>query len=372
MEKQSYELVKTIEKEHTVYKVIYDSSQENLVYFFWQLKSRVKKILHAHPDIDIIHLNDGLMGYFGLWLQSYTKTPVVVTFHGLDIVFPNKLFQNKVVPKLRSYAGAISVSEATAQACIERQFPAEKVFVVPNGVDHDIASLPVNEKKVKVDFLNKFGIQLAERKVIVSIGRPVRRKGFSWFIEQVLPKLSDDVLFVMIGPRSKNKKQALWRSILPKSWVHEIDLFWGASSDEDTLNKLAKRPEFSKKLIQTGSIPYQEVMGLLSLADLFVMPNIKVPGDAEGFGLVALEASLRQTTVLASDLEGITEAIKNDKNGYLLPPGDEQAWANKIEELLSDSNKLAQKSKNFKAFTLHNFSWKKMANGYLKVFEQIL
>jgi hypothetical protein len=48
------------------------------------------------------------------------------------------------------------------------------------------------------------------------------------------------------------------------------------------------------------------------------MPNIRVPGDAEGFGLVALEAVVCGTAVLAADLEGITEAIQHGKNGLLV------------------------------------------------------
>ncbi len=372
MEKQSYELVCGVEPYHQVHKVLYDAHQENRVQFFFRLKKRVKKILRDHPDIDIIHLNDGLMGYFGLWLQKYTKIPVVLTFHGLDIVFPNKLFQKKIVPKYRKYAGFICVSEATAQACVERGFAADKIHVVPNGVDHDIADLNIDEADVSQRFYTQFGLHLHKKKVIISLGRPVKRKGFSWFLEQVMPKLSEDVLFIMVGPRSKQKSPPLWRKILPKTWVHEIDLFLGASNDEARIRTLLRQPDLKKQVIETGAIPYKDVMSLLSIADLFVMPNIKIEGDAEGFGLVALEASLRKTPVLASNMEGITEAIKHEKNGYLLPSGDAEIWIKKIEQLLSNPEDLAQTGGQFQTFTLDNFSWDKMAKGYVEVFQRIL
>jgi len=371
MEKQSYELVCGVETYHQVHKVLYDARRENRVQFFLRLKKRVKKILREHPDIDIIHLNDGLMGYFGLWLQDYTKIPVVLTFHGLDIVFPNKWFQKKVVPRFRQYDGFICVSEATAQACVERGFEPNKIHVVPNGVDHDIADLAIDEADINRRFYEQFGFHLHEKKVIVSLGRPVKRKGFSWFLEQVMPKLSKDVLFVMVGPRSGRKNAPLWRKMLPKTWVHEIDLFLGASNDEQQIQTLLKQPDLKKKVIETGAIPYKDVMGLLSIADLFVMPNIKIEGDAEGFGLVALEASLRKTPVLASNMEGITEAIQHEKNGYLLPSEDAEVWINTIEKLLSKPADLVQLGELFQAFTLANFSWDKMAKDYVEVFRLI-
>lgn len=102
------------------------------------------------------------------------------------------------------------------------------------------------------------------------------------------------------------------------------------------------------------------------------MPNIKVEGDAEGFGLVALEATLRKTPVLASGIEGITEAIKDEKNGYLLPSENAEAWVEKIHELLQNPELLTEKGEEFQRFTLANYSWTKMANGYVEIFKKVI
>lgn len=371
MEKQSYELVTCTEKHHKVHKVLLDKSKENVVQFFWKLKSRVKKVLKENPSIEIIHLNDGLMGYFAFWLQDYTTIPVVVTFHGLDIVFPNQWFQNKVVPRFRNFDAFISVSSATTDECLKRGFDKDKMYTVPNGVDHELATLKVDEEKIKKNFKEKYGIDLDQRKVITSLGRPVKRKGFSWFLEHIIPSLDDDALFIMIGPRSKSMKKPLWKKILPEKWVFEINLFLGAISDEERIMELAEMPNIKNKVIQTGAIPFEEVMGLLGIADLFVMPNVKVEGDAEGFGLVALEASLRGTPVLASNMEGITEAIKDDKNGYLLPTADAGIWIDKIQSLLSQDD-LSVLGNRFRQFTLDTYSWDTMVKDYVEVFEEVI
>jgi len=372
MEKQCFELIRGIEKEHEVCKVVYNSGDENRVEFFSRLKKRVKKILREQPDIDIIHLNDGLMAYFGLWLQRYTSIPVVVTYHGLDIVFPNSIYQRKITPKYHHYAGGICVSTATAQACIERGFPSEKIHVVPNGVDVEIADLQVNVSEVFAEFQGKHNINLSEKKIIISLGRPVKRKGFSWFIERVVPRLNEDVLYIIAGPSKQDFRVPFWRKILPQKWLDEIDLFLGASSDEQRIFELLQKKEFKNRVIQTGALPYKKMMALLTLADIFVMPNIKVEGDAEGFGLVALEATLRKTPVLASGIEGITEAIHDEKNGYLLPSENAEVWAKKIHKLLQNPELLTKKGEEFQRFTLANYSWDKMARGYIEVFKRII
>lgn len=372
MEKQCFELIRCVEKEHEVYKVVYDIAREKRGQFFFRLKKRVKKILLEHPDIDIIHLNDGLMAYFGLWLQKHTSIPVVATYHGLDVVFPNAIYQRKIIPKYHHYAGGICVSAATAQACIKRGFSSDKIYVVPNGVDSKIADLQINANDIIDEFQKKYKINLSEKKIIISLGRPVKRKGFSWFIEQVVPRLNKDVLYIIVGPTKRDFRIPLWRKILPQKWLNEIDLFLGASSDEQRIFELLKNNKYKNRVLQMGALPYKKMMVLLTLADIFVMPNIKVEGDAEGFGLVALEATLRKTPVLASGIEGITEAIKDGKNGFLLPSGEHEMWAKKIEKLLANPIELEKKGGEFQQYTLANYSWEKMANDYTEIFKKII
>jgi len=372
MERQCYELIRGVEKKHEVCKVVYNAERENRVQFFFRLKKRVKKVLQEHPDINIIHLNDGLMAYFGLWLQNYTSIPVVVTYHGLDVVFSNAIFQQKILPKYHHYAGGICVSTATEQACTERGFPVEKINVVPNGVDTEIADLQVDVNGIVDEFQKKHNINLSEKKIIISLGRPVKRKGFSWFIEKVVPQLNQDILYIIVGPSKQDFHVPLWRKILPQKWLSEIDLFLGASSDEQRIIELLQKNEYKDRVIQTGALPYEKMMALLTLADIFVMPNIRVEGDAEGFGLVALEATLRKTPVLASGIEGITEAIHDEKNGYLLPSKNAEIWTKKIHELLKNPKQLTEKGKQFQHYTLANFSWEKMTDGYIEIFKKII
>lgn len=370
MEKQSYELVTRTESRHDVIIIAYKGEGNKLKWFF-NLKRRIKNTLREHPDIDIIHLNDGLMAAACTWLKKYTEIPVVATYHGLDLTFPSYLFQKVIIPKMHRLDGGICVSHATKEACLERGFQKEKVFTVLNGVDHDLAEIPKDTNFLE-KIHNETGVDLRQKRIIVTMGRAVKRKGFSWFLKNVLPEITEGAVFVMIGPLNTNRG-LLERviNLLPGSLSGKIQLMLGIATDVDAIVSALKDDALKGKVHHMGKVSFKDLMQYLAVADLFVMPNIKVPGDAEGFGLVALEASLRGAPVIAAGIEGITDAVRNDHNGILLPTADAQQWKSTINTLISDEERLAQMSQKAITTTLRDYGWEKMVDGYIEVFKKI-
>ena len=366
MEKQSYELIAGLGKYYKTHVIAYQNSGNKTVWFTL-LRAKIKAMLKAHPGISLIHLNDGSMGAACLWLQNSTSIPVVVTYHGLDITFPLEIYQRRIVPRLAQYEGAICVSAFTRSECIRRGFNEANTFTVRNGVDIEMANIP-SDPGIVEKLKNRYGIDVTGKHILLATGRPVKRKGFSWFIKQVMPLLSEDTLLLMTGPM-KDEPSFLEKNISSLPGGHHLQLLLGIASDAGEVNDLLKTTRNAHHL---GSIPYNDLLQLFSLADLFVMPNIRVDGDEEGFGLVALEASIRDTYVLAAGIEGITDAVIDGENGSLLPTRDAQAWAKKIEELLSDKPKLAVLSEKGKQFTHANYSWNNMVNGYKEVFDKLI
>ena len=366
MEKQSYELIAGLGKYYKTHVIAYQNSGNKTVWFTL-LRAKIKAMLKAHPGISLIHLNDGSMGAACLWLQNSTSIPVVVTYHGLDITFPLEIYQRRIVPRLAQYEGAICVSAFTRSECIRRGFNEANTFTVRNGVDIEMANIP-SDPGIVEKLKNRYGIDVTGKHILLATGRPVKRKGFSWFMKQVMPLLSEDTLLLMTGPM-KDEPSFLEKNISSLPGGHHLQLLLGIASDAGEVNDLLKTTRNAHHL---GSIPYNDLLQLFSLADLFVMPNIRVDGDEEGFGLVALEASIRDTYVLAAGIEGITDAVIDGENGSLLPTRDAQAWAKKIEELLSDKPKLAVLSEKGKQFTHANYSWNNMVNGYKEVFDKLI
>lgn len=371
MEKQSFELITRMAKKHTVHIHAYTGEGSKMKWFL-SLKKAVKAILKESPNIQLIHVNDGLMAAACLWLKTYTAIPVVATYHGLDITFPSSIFQKRIVKKMHAFDGAICVSRATTEACRKRGFAEEKLYTVLNGVDHDLANIPIDpdfrsrvEKEQEIDLSNK--------KIVLTMGRAVRRKGFSWFLKNVVPGLDENTLFFMVGPLNTNLsfKERLVH-ILPSALRSKLQLMFGMATDVGAITEALADPKYSGKVFHLGKVSFKDLMQHLALADIFVMPNIKVPGDAEGFGLVALEASLRGAPVVASGIEGITDAVREGKNGILLPSAEKERWIDTLNQLLRDDDRLAKMSKDAVRTTLEYYGWDKMVDGYEKVFRKII
>ena len=366
MEKQSYELINGLQQYYTTHVIAYPN-HGNKTLWFARLRATIHTFLKEHPDIRLIHLNDGSMGAACLWLQEQTGIPVVVTYHGLDITFPLGIYQRQVVPRLRRYAGAICVSEFTRNECLKRGFDSQTTVTVRNGVDISMGDVPY-DPSIADKLRERYGIDSRGKKIILAAGRAVRRKGFSWFLKNVLPSLGDDVLFLMTGPLN-DKPSFLEKGIDSLPGGHTIQLLLGTASDTQPVTELLR---VSPNAYHLGSVPYADLLQVLSLAHLFVMPNIEVEGDEEGFGLVALEAAMRGTYVLASGIEGITDAVIDGKNGTLLPSGDSRTWINAIRHLLSDTQALERLSRQAKEYTRLHYSWNKMVDEYHCQFEKII
>jgi glycosyltransferase involved in cell wall biosynthesis len=102
------------------------------------------------------------------------------------------------------------------------------------------------------------------------------------------------------------------------------------------------------------------------------MPNINVPGDIEGFGLVLLEASTCALPVVAADTEGIRDAVVDGKNGVLVPSGDAAAFQHEIGRFLADPAGAKQFGAESRDFTLATYQWDKIADRYIEQYQRLL
>jgi len=367
---QNKALVDSIEQTHRVHRLIWDGHSP-LAMFLATATARAHGILRANPGISVVHGCDGLMGVI-LWPLTYlTDVPMVVTVHGLDVVLPIKLWEHLAVPRLNRFDAVIPVSEGTARACRERAILPEKLRVVKNGVDislGDIARVPDFGGRLA----ERLGVDLSKKRILTHIGRAVRRKGISWFLNHVLPRLEEDVIFLMIGPRDggteRTASQLRW---LPESVQQQITQSMGLPLDEPEIRRALTQPSLRGRAFELGAMPFGDMMQTLMLSDLFVMPNVPVQGDAEGFGLVALEASMCGVPVLVAGMEGIIDAIVEGGNGFHAPPRDADAWVARLTELLADTAELARLGQQGKAYTREHFSWSRMADGYREVFREV-
>ncbi|MBN1500239.1 MAG: glycosyltransferase family 4 protein [Spirochaetes bacterium] len=366
MENQCYELYQGLKKNFNVelYKM---PEKANHLWWLLQLGKNLQKHLRKNNDITHVYFNDGLIATAAAAVKKTSTVHTMATIHGLDIVYPASIYQKKIINNLNANIDSvISVSTATAEECISRGVNPEKVFIVPNGVDLSLKD--IKPEKSFPALVEEYKLpDLKNKKIIISIGRAVRRKGFSWFLEKVLPLLGSEYYYIMIGP--PQKKLFLFRilsAVLPEYLKRLIELS-GVGMDQIRIKKLLKRNDIKAKASHIGKIPFKDLVLFAKNSSVFIMPNIHIEGDAEGFGLVALEAVMNGTIPVVADIEGITEAIKDGKNGFYAKSRDASDWVAKFNEITGPDFK----RKNFIAksikFTENNFSWSKMVEGYSRI-----
>lgn len=369
MQKQSFELINGLKKYAKVHQIVYDGRKTKL-WFFITLRKKVRRACKLHPGISIIHYNDGLIAAFAPTFGIKSSIKQVVTLHGLDVVFSNQMYQRRLLSVFNQFHLCITVSKATAVEALQRGLSPKKIVTIQNGVDVSIKPMPVDSTFCKA-ISSDFNIHLKNKKLVVALGRSVTRKGFSWFIENVYPRLIPGVIFVIIGPFSRHRtliEKVL--GMLPDNWSIQIERMTGFPADEKVIRQLLEGPRYQQGVYHVGKQTFPQIKQWLSAADVFVMPNIKVEGDMEGFGLVCLEAGLCGTTVFAADLEGIKDAIIPHKNGYLLPSADAIEWANTLNQFLQSKadDSFVKKSIDF---TASNFDWDIMAKRYFAAFKAL-
>jgi len=276
----------------------------------------------------------------GLFRRAGISTAAIV--HGRDVTLPVSLYQ-WFVPKIFSALDAVlPVSRATGSACLERGLAPTKVQVVPNGIDLSRFPPPDEKGEMRGDVLAHLDAPdtplPSDALLLCSVGRHVTRKGFDWFVANVMPRLPASVHY----------------------WIA------GDGPETDRIRSAIQQNGLAPRVRLLGRISDANLTRLYRGADLFVMPNVPVPGDMEGFGIVMLEAGLCGTPAIASRLEGIQDVITPGVNGHLLTPESPAAFADAIRSYLDAPQRLREASARARQHTVDTFGWDAVADTYVE------
>jgi len=363
MQKQSFELIEYFRKKIAVSSIIYRSSYPRIFFFLTVTVRSFFKVL-GDRRIRLVHANDGLMALFLTPLLLSGRVKLCATVHGLDVVFNFSPYRWWVKRFLSKFSFLIAVSEATLEECVKIGIPRHKIHFIPNAVE-----LP-NMTEKDAEFRNwleeNYGVSLGNRLIISSVGRPIPRKGFGWFAKNVLPRIPNSI-YLVVGTEMKSSGVILTlKRILPRPIFEKLCKMLGVPLDTVVLTEIAKRGD---KLALLSKISKEKLLQIYLHTDLFVMPNLHVEGDFEGFGLVALEAGVLGTVCLVADVDGIPSAIKDGVNGFLLESGKPDIWINKIGEL-SDNDGISEAKKKFKShYQADQITWNEVGERYLNLFK---
>jgi phosphatidylinositol alpha-1,6-mannosyltransferase len=345
MEKLSYEISTRLREISSVSVVAWGHSQLYLPFFLPYAASRATIDLLRAPA-DVLYVGDALLSPLGVALGRLFRTPTVVTVHGLDITFANAAYQ-RIVPRcLRDVDLLICISTYARDQCLERGVPPDKCRVIRPGVEiHDPpAGGKYGAKEILSSLIQK---PLAGQQIMLTVGRLVPRKGVLPFVADILPALLQkcpNVHYIVIGEGPQ--KEAIKRTVQTLGLEHAVSLL--------------------------GHVDDSTRRSVYDASDLFVMPNLPMERDVEGFGLVALEAAAAGLWVVASKVDGIPDAVVDGENGFLIEPGDTDTYVEVISSLLIDREKTARLGDRARDYVKQNYSWDRVVAQYGKEFEQLI
>lgn len=260
--------------------------------------------------------------------------------HGLDVTDPNPAYQMAIRRLCGSLDAVMPISRATAGELVARGLSPDKVHVVPNGVDLDrFAGVFADRGRPSQVEITGAPVLPDDAFLMVAVGRQVRRKGFAWFIEKVMPKLPS--------------RTVLWLA--------------GDGPERDRIEASIRHANVGTRVFRLGRISEAELVELYRKGDLLVMPNLAIPGDMEGFGIVMLEAGACGLPTLAADLEGIRDVVQEGVNGWLVASGDAEAFADRIGSLLDDPERLRAASRRTVEHVTSTFRWDRTVERYLEI-----
>jgi phosphatidylinositol alpha-1,6-mannosyltransferase len=258
--------------------------------------------------------------------------------HGLDITQGPPIAQWLIRRSLARLDGLICVSRATAEACLERGYPYDRLQVLPNGIcqRRQAATCTTGSRGLPVRVPGTF--------LCLAVGRQIPRKGFAWFVDAVMPLLPDQIHLWLVGT--------------------------GPQASE--IARIIEKRRLEHRVFPLGLLKDADLANVYRLADLFVMPNLRVNQDMEGFGIVMLEAGLNGLYSLASCVDGITDVI-SDANGVLLPARDATAFAREINaQAALTSEQRQDQSERAAAWIAQRFSWQNLLPRYLGAIEKVI
>ena len=231
--------------------------------------------------------------------------------HGLDLVVPHPVYRALWLPALRRMDRVIANSRATAALAGRAGVSRERIGIVHPGVD-----LPQPDPPARARFRARHG--LGDAAVLLSVGRLTARKGLREFVAEVLPQIvarRPDVQLLVVGD------------------VPAQALFAEAQTP-DSIRAAAARAGVDGHVRFLGNLSDADLADAYSAADVLVFPIRELPGDIEGFGMVAAEAAAHGLPTVAYATGGVVDAVADGASGRLVPPHDADAFADAVLQML--------------------------------------
>ncbi len=291
----------------------------------------------------IVHTHNSKAGFVGRLAAKIACVPVIIhTVHGYAFHDQEPPWRRFLFRNLERLASSwcdriIFISQPLIDwALRERICRAEKTVKIYSGIDLRNFS-PVSVKK-KTELKKRWNIKKQEC-VIGIVSKLWEGKGHKLLIDA----------FARVQKRHENLKLVIV----------------GEGYLEDELKRYVKRLKIEDSVIFTGF--QSDVANSLACIDIAVLPSF-----FEGMGRVILEAMAMEKPVIASNVGGIPDLVKNDINGILISPGDVDGLAQGLDTLLSNEKMAKDMGRKGRKMITETFSSETMVSGIRDLYIECL
>ncbi len=266
-------------------------------------------------------------GVAATWLGRRFGLPVVITARGTDVnlipqyALPRRMIQGAI----RDAAALVAVSAALKQALVELGAPDEKVTVLRNGVETGLFRPPADRDALRAE------LGLTGR-TLVSVGGLIDRKGHHRTIEAMAQLPGHNLLIAGEGP------------------------------ERERLSALIARLGLGDRVRLLGPRPHAELPRLYGAADASVLASSR-----EGWANVLLESMACGTPVVASNIWGNPEVVRDPAGGVIYEPNTPDGIADGVRRLFA-----ALPPREATRAYAEPFSWDETTAGQLALFRRII
>jgi len=353
IENQNYGIANALKNIAETKIIANKSGKKNLPFFMpWVFLSS----LITFRDYDAVLLGDGVLSLLGAWLKFfYPRKKALSIVHGLDITFAckksllGKAYRLINIPCLKKLDRLIMVGQETIKEAVKTGISKDKCVFIPNGLSVEKIAKPHSRSELE----KLIDLDLEGKKVIFRGGRFTKHKGVEWFIRNVIPRLSPNYILAAGGGA-----------------ISKITA--GDENNFPNCVKAVKELGLKDRVKLFPNIPQPDIEILFNACDLYVSPNIKIYGSMEGFGITAIEAGACGRVVVASNLEGLKDAIIDGENGFLVESGNAEKYTQKITALLEDDDFRKSFGEKARQYVIDNYSWEKISRRYLEEIEKVI
>jgi glycosyltransferase involved in cell wall biosynthesis len=275
-------------------------------------------------DPDVIHAHWWFpSGVVGMTLSTLTGKPMVTTLHGTDLrIAKNSAAARSVLKSVLRKSAAVSTVS---------RWLANELASMAERADIEVAPMPVATEKFAP------GGDRHQNRFLFA-GRLNRQKG----LDQLL------------------------RAFAAMHGVAMLDVV-GEGQNASDLKLLASQLGISDRVVWHGQLKQPELVKMYQAATAVI-----VPSTDEGLGLVAAEALLCETPVIAFRSGGLVDVIEHDRTGILVTPGHTAELSAALDRVLEEPHRMSELARAGREFVLDAFSPETVARRYASIYSKAL